>query len=192
MKRRLLYFITGFMKCRLIHSDNGRPYLERYYVGKFFGRYYFLHRFVNPHSDEWLHDHPYDRATSRVLAGGYRERRARLLGTYACYPDGYDRLVDLVMKPDRYVTRSNSLRRGDFHQIVAIEPETWTLFSHGEWAGDWGAAEPMNDRFSRMLRQGGGDIRRFGYRIIRGRPGWWLSLEVRRGWKAGREPFKTK
>lgn len=191
MNRRLLYFIAGFLKCRLIQSDNGKPYLERYFIGKLFGRYYFLHRFVHPHADEWLHDHPVDEAISLVLAGGYRERRARLAGRYASRIDGYDKIVDLVMQPDRFVTRRNILQRGDFHQIVEIEPETWTLFSHGEWTSDWGAAVPLDDHFSRQLRQNVVDIRRFAYRIIKGRPGWWLDKGVRRGWKAGREPFKT-
>ncbi len=78
MIRRALYRLTAGLRCRLISRD-GRPYLERYYLGRLGPVTAYLHRFVGRDGDEETHDHPW-RAISLVLAGSYREERARLNG----------------------------------------------------------------------------------------------------------------
>lgn len=72
--RRVLYWISGFLPCRIIGSD-GNPYLERYYLLTALGVRVYLHRFLASDPDRGYHDHPWPWAISIVLAGWYWERR---------------------------------------------------------------------------------------------------------------------
>ena len=72
--RMLLMWITSFLPARVI-SDNGHPYLERYYVCTLLGVRIYLHRFVGSDPDRGVHDHPWAWARSIVLAGWYLEER---------------------------------------------------------------------------------------------------------------------
>ena len=58
MIRRALFRYTARRPCRLIDIE-GRPYLERYYLGSLFGVTAYLHRFVGYDSDREVHDHPW-------------------------------------------------------------------------------------------------------------------------------------
>ena len=69
---KLLFWLAGFLPCRII-SDNGVPYLERYYVCTLFGVRVYLHRFVGSDPGRSLHDHPWRWAGSLVLSGWYNE-----------------------------------------------------------------------------------------------------------------------
>lgn len=76
--RRILYWLTGFLPCRIIGED-GKPYLERYYLLTALGVRVYLHRFLASDPDRGYHDHPWPWAISIVLAGWYWERtRGRL------------------------------------------------------------------------------------------------------------------
>ena len=72
--KRLLYWITSHLPCRII-SDAGRPYLERYYLCTVFGIRFYLHRFVDSDPGRGLHDHPWPWAASIILHGWYWEER---------------------------------------------------------------------------------------------------------------------
>jgi hypothetical protein len=74
---RLLYWLTGFLPTKII-SDNGRPYLERYYLFTLLGVRFYLHRFVGSDPARGLHDHPWPWAGSVVLSGYYLEERRGL------------------------------------------------------------------------------------------------------------------
>ena len=124
MIRRALYRLTAGLRCRLISRD-GRPYLERYYLGRIGPVTAYLHRFVGRDGDEETHDHPW-RAASLVLAGGYREERARLNG--AARPQ-----IRL-----RRVRWANALALHSLHRIAETEPDAWTLFVHGPRRKGWG------------------------------------------------------
>lgn len=131
--RKLLYWLSGRLPCRLI-NDGDRPYLERYYVGRLFGWTFYLHRFVASDPARGLHDHPWDRAWSLILSGWYfEETRAGL----------------------RKVRWFNRLTGDTFHRVVLpceldgkrYENETcsthkavpcWTLFAHGPYTKRWG------------------------------------------------------
>lgn len=69
-----LYWLTSRLPCRII-SDDGTPYLERYYLGTVFGVRFYLHRFVGSDPARGLHDHPWAWARSIVLSGWYFEER---------------------------------------------------------------------------------------------------------------------
>lgn len=123
---RLLYWATQWLRVRVIEVD-GRPYLERYYVGKVFGVTAYLHRFVRGDSERWLHDHPWRLAVSVVLAGKYVEERLQWL----CPTAG-------LVKKRVTVRRGNVIRGQDFHRIIEVQPGTWTLFMHGARVKGWG------------------------------------------------------
>ena len=75
MLRRLLYWLTDRLPARIINGDDGSPYLERYYVGTFFGLRAYIHRFVASDPDRGTHSHPWQRSLSLVLVGGHKEIR---------------------------------------------------------------------------------------------------------------------
>lgn len=123
MIRRLLYALSGRLPCRII-SDGDHPYLERYYVGQLFGWTFYLHRFVASDPARGLHDHPWDRAYSIVLAGSYYEQTR----------SGW-----------RLVRWFNRLTGDTFHRVVLMEgmPHVWTLFCHGPYVKRWGFMRPI-------------------------------------------------
>lgn len=116
--RRMLYWLTGFLPCRII-SDGERPYLERYFVCRLFGRNVYIHRFVASDPDRGLHDHPWSWALSIVLAGHYLEERRT--GT-------------------RTVRWLNRITADTFHRVLKPEgaADVWTLFIHGARSKEWG------------------------------------------------------
>lgn len=142
MIERLLFAITARLPCRLIDGEHGEPYLERYYLFGAFGWHAYLHRFVDSDPDRGLHDHPWDRAVSLVLTGGYDEMRP------------------LADDPDQTFTRTlrpwhiNRLRGTDFHRVVLREGRpAWTLFLHGPRVKGWGFAQ--HGDYRPMARDGG-------------------------------------
>jgi hypothetical protein len=93
---------------------NGDPYLERYHIASIFGFKIWLHRFVRKDSERHLHNHAWG-ALSLILNGGYREVVAL---------DGY-RNMDII---DYKRGQINFIRASKAHRILAVEPNTWTLF----------------------------------------------------------------
>lgn len=126
---RLLYRLTGRLRCRIILSNEGDPYLERYHLFRLpGGGGVYLHRFLASDPDRGLHDHPWDRAFGVLLTGGYRELRLAPQG------DG-ERVTERLLGPGTI----NNIRGGDFHRIVLPdEREAWTLFGHTRKYKDWG------------------------------------------------------
>lgn len=125
MVSALLKILSRYLPGRRIDGDDGRPYLERYYLGGAFGRCVYLHRFVASDPDRGVHDHPWRRAVSVVLTGGYRELRLRR-----------DRgsTVTRRVRP----LSVNVIRGDDFHRVLLDQPEAWTLFVHGPRIKGWG------------------------------------------------------
>lgn len=122
-----LYNITASMPCRLISRTEGEPYLERYYVGEWFGVTFYLHRFVQADADEELHDHPWSWMLSLILCGWYLEDVL-----YAFDPEFG---IDADTKKRKWF---NFFRASKFHRIWRAKPETWTLFMHGRRIKRWG------------------------------------------------------
>ena len=127
------FWLTSRLPCRIIDED-GRPYLERYYLGTVLGWRFYLHRFVGSDPDRALHDHPWTRAFSIILSGWYWEETRS--GT-------------------RKVRWFNALTGDTFHRVVL--PQTysikrgfsdswcWTLFFHRTGhQKDWGFLRPIN------------------------------------------------
>jgi hypothetical protein len=118
MLRRLLSKISDRLPARHIRHE-GKPYLERYYVGTVLGIRIYLHRFVACDEDG-LHDHPFRYSLSLLLAGWY-------------YEDRWGK---------RYTRRwFNFIGPNDFHRVVLpshAAHDVWTLFMHVPRTKPWG------------------------------------------------------
>jgi len=124
---RLLERISAHLPCRLIDGEGGEPYLERYYLAGALGWHAYLHRFVDSDPDRGLHDHPWGRALSLVLAGGYDEIRGE--------PGKPERTSVRFVRP----WRVNRLRGEDYHRVLLRGGRSaWTLFLHGPRIKGWG------------------------------------------------------
>ena len=164
MMRRVLFLLSGNLPCRII-NDGGNPYLERYYVGRIFFLTFYLHRFVGSDPDRGLHDHPWHRAYSFILAGFY------------------DEITRAGVQRIRWFNR---LTGDSFHRVVLPDGmrDVWTLFCHGPYIKSWGflretttAGEPVMTWVPHLYDKGetGGAQR------------WWENAP--NGW---REPRRMK
>ncbi len=132
----LLHRITDHLPCRIIDGERGEPYLERYYLFGLdriglAGWHAYLHRFVDSDPDRGLHDHPWGRAVSLVLSGGYDEIRFADAGAS-------DKRLPTATRHIR-PGRLNRLRGEDYHRIVLRDGRpAWTLFMHGPRVKGWG------------------------------------------------------
>ena len=152
MFEKLLHRLSARLPCRFIDGEHGEPYLERYYLLGAFGWHAYLHRFVDSDPDRGLHDHPWRRAVSLVLSGGYEELRPRAPGS--------GEIVRRRLRP----WRLNFLKGEDFHRVVLREGRpAWTLFMHGPRIKGWGFLQ--NGGFRIMAR----DASEFRHR------NWWQS-----------------
>lgn len=177
---RLLYRLTAKMPARLIKLD-GRPYLERYYVGQLFGVTFYLHRFVSSDSERHLHNHPWTWGRALVLSGRYDEECVTDLSPAA--PEG-------CVVQRRRVRLWNRIDGNHFHRIAAVKPGTWTLMFHGKRARvgpnrrtkGWGFLSYRPDidlvTFERFISAGGTG------------PGWWEYAPT--GENVGREPLRKR
>jgi hypothetical protein len=133
----LLTRLTDRLPCRIIDGEQGEPYLERYYVTGLFGWHAYLHRFVDSDPDRGLHDHPWSRAVSLVLTGGYDELR------FVRAPPEEDAEAPVIEPAirTRHIRpwRLNLLRGTDYHRVVLRSGRpAWTLFLHGPRVKGWG------------------------------------------------------
>jgi len=121
MRRRLLYWITDRLPCRII-SEGDAAYMERYYLFTLCGVTFYIHRFVASDPDRGWHDHPWPWAMSFILRGWYWEHTRRFDQSHR-------------------VRWFNFLLGDSFHRVVLPDgvPEVWTLFVHREGnVKDWG------------------------------------------------------
>jgi hypothetical protein len=113
-------------------QTNGDPYLTRVLLSRllpirrWFGIGVYLHHFHREDRDRWLHNHPWTWAASIVLNGSYVEQRLEgMVGKEQ---------IDEV----RTVTRFNFLRDTDYHKVLRMRGDVWTLFITGKESQDWG------------------------------------------------------
>lgn len=156
MIRKLLHRLTHDRPMREINGDDGRPYLERYFICRAFGWQVYLHHFVASDPDRGLHDHPWDRAISLVLAGGYTEVRRN---------SALDEQIKRRVGPGRL-----NLLDGRTHHRVIISPgkTAWSLFMHGPYVKPWGFYRREPDGSTRFTL------------ARNARKCWWLTAPSRR------------
>lgn len=134
--QRFLYWFSGKLRCRIINSDDGAPYLERYHLLRLpSGGGLYIHRFLDSDPDRGLHDHPWRHSIGLILSGGYHELRRYT-----------DQGKTVVRRNWIGPGRTNYITANDFHRIVLPEKsEAWTLFMHtGKFKG-WGFLEVSPD-----------------------------------------------
>jgi hypothetical protein len=164
---KLLYSITGWLRCRIIRGNRGEPYLERYHLFRLpGGGGAYIHRFLSSDPDRGLHDHPWNRALGIVLSGGYLEQRKT-----------GDGVVERILGAGSV----NRLTGEDFHRIVLPHKhQAWTLFMHSAKVRDWGFVtrdENQRETFTphnQVNDEGSHDS-------------WWKTAD--RGRQAPREPL---
>jgi len=125
-----LFKKTALDHVKYIRRDPETPYMERYFLQEDGRQYAYLHRFVRPDGDQFVHSHPWAVAKSLVLCGGYQEVR-------------YDGAAAVEVKLS--AGDENTIVQSTLHRIVSVEPETWTLFVHSDWISDWGFATDWVD-----------------------------------------------
>jgi len=169
---RLLYRLSGLLRCRIIRGNHGEPYLERYHLLRLpGGGGLYLHRFLASDPDRGLHDHPWDKAFGMVLSGGYQELRLASRG------DG-EQVVTRHLRPGSI----NRIRGGDFHRIVLPgEREAWTLFGHSRKYKDWGFVN-LDDAGQRRFQPHDAVTNESDHRL------WWRTAP--RGRRVAREPLR--
>jgi hypothetical protein len=177
MINKLLFKLSARLPCRHIRVD-GRPYLERYYLGQMFGATFYLHRFLSSDPERHTHNHPWGWGRALVLRGGYDEEVATDLTTSSA--DGY-------LSETRRIRWWNRVDGSHFHRIANAKPGTWTLFFHGPRA--------KVDRGHVTQLKGWGFLSR-GDHCVTFTPyapgpsegaGWWLTAPT--GRDAGRVPL---
>lgn len=119
--RYLLFTGSGYLKGRLIKL-NGKPYLERYYLGKIFNRTFYLHRFLQKDAERNVHNHPWKKGGSFILAGSYVQLKAVDLCPW-------ENESGAILKKEK-IRIFNSVNGNSFHRIDKVVPNTWTLFFH--------------------------------------------------------------
>lgn len=148
---RLLYWLSGFLPCRII-SDNGTPYLERYYVGTLLGVRFYLHRFVGSDPARGLHDHPWPWARSLILSGWYYEETRTGTRKVRWFNRLNGDTFHRVILPKSAVVVG--YEGGDVSGFAGSLPvvkrigapqHCWTLFWHkAEYVKPWGFLRPLD------------------------------------------------
>lgn len=122
-----------------IAAPDGSPYLSRLLLPRVWvpglgSVRPMLHQFHRPDDDRELHNHPWARAWSIILTGSYVEARLANPAVGA-----------IVLRTVRWF---NSLTDMDFHRVVELHGDVFTLFVSGERVQDWGFYDVGKDEFT--------------------------------------------
>lgn len=113
---------------KVIYRRDDDPYLTRYYIlprkRPDWCPGVYLHCFHSSDQDEELHDHPWQKAVSLIIAGSYREELRQ----------EDDSVTERVMKPGCL----NFILGDDFHRVDILAPRVWTIFISYKKYKDWG------------------------------------------------------
>lgn len=116
---------TRVLGVKTLRWADGMRYLTRYILYRFpFGLIY-LHRIHRHDPDRALHNHPWP-ARCYILWGGYSE----LVTTRATHPTWFPRTYRCG--------DVNTLSAHEYHRIVDVLPNTWTLVIAGPRYRRWG------------------------------------------------------
>lgn len=153
--------MVGAPRWVLRHPD-GSPYLTRWVLlgcdaldnhDPAIPQSAFVHRLHTADGDRHLHSHPWPWSHGHVLSGGYTEKRCTMVyGDRG--PDYITNVVKLTYGPRTVNVLNNSGMESDYHSIVHVEPNTYTLFIVGPETSGWGflvgtAAVPHKEYFKR-------------------------------------------
>jgi hypothetical protein len=128
---------NDYFKCYTIESE-GSPYLTRVLLPRLFGCRPMIHRFHRPDKD--FHNHPWEKAISIILVGGYIEVRSHANDTVSWHS----------LKPFSI----NKISRSDFHKVAMfLDDQCWTLFIAGKRVEakegeEWGFRSPDGTKYT--------------------------------------------
>lgn len=165
---KLLYRLTADLPYREI-KDDGKDYLERYYLTTRKGKRYYLHCFLGSDPGRNLHSHKWH-AWSFILCGWYWEERAwgtrKVRWFNRIDPDAFHRVV-LPFVLDRASSR----------YINRLQP-CWTLFVHNAEndVDQWGFKEDI----AHPGYPGAWMMRPYQYEKEGDQTDWWLTAKTRR------------
>lgn len=169
--RRLCEKLASKLEGHVIESPEGEVYLERYFVFRKswvpkllhdFVPSVFLHHFCLSDLDRDLHNHPWGKSVSLILAGGYTEERREI------DEEGMGVTISTrVFNPGRL----NVIRSDDFHRVTLHDPVNgcWSLFFAGQRAQDWGFWIRETDEvvpWKKYLRKNREDAKSFSEQVI--------------------------
>lgn len=157
-----LFTLTAQRPCRLIYVED-RPYLERYYMGKFFNHIVYLHRFVSSDRERHIHNHPWKKGYTWIVLGRYREESLVDL----CPQAGESGCLT-KMATRRWFGRVDG---NTFHRIHDAVPGTWTLFVHSPFLKEkgWGFMSQSPDDPQQTI---------FTTHVSRSSRKWWETQPV--------------
>jgi len=145
--RTFIIFITNFLPVKIIKDDRGVPFLYRYHIFKWGndGPGLCIHHFVSSDPDRGYHDHPWKRAVSFILCGGYQERILKNKNSKNDYTTHQRSRWTF-----NYLDGINT-----FHRVMIPEgKDAWTLFAFGGRTKTWGMVsldgeyKPMSTQIS--------------------------------------------
>ena len=125
MIRWLVVLVTNILPVKVIRDERGVPFLYRYHILALTndGPGICIHHFVKSDPDRGYHDHPWNKAVSLILCGGYSERILK--------QNAEDCSVDYYTK-ERKRWRLNWLNgKNVYHRVILDEEkgeDAWTLF----------------------------------------------------------------
>ncbi len=122
-------------------ETGGSPYLTRILfsnllpIKKWLGIGVYLHHFHRPDIDRYLHSHPWRWAASLILTGSYSEERLE-----GVIPAVGDIAATQIVTEARVARWFNFIRDTDYHKVLELHGDVWTLFITGpRTVGDgWG------------------------------------------------------
>lgn len=112
-------------RVRMIDVDGERYLMRLYITPRAWPKRFYLHYFFRGDGDRELHNHPWDRSTSLILVGGYREER-------------WDPAAEKVTVREFGPGSVNRLEHNTFHRVDLVAGGCWTLFCSEERIQDWG------------------------------------------------------
>lgn len=176
---KLLYSLTADLPYREI-KDDGKDYLQRYYLTTRNGKRYYLHCFLGSDPGRNLHSHKWH-AWSFILCGWYWEERAwgtrKVRWFNRLTPDSFHR----VILPQKMRTELVYMGQGNFKRISVQTKQKqpcWTLFCHNA-ANDvptWGFKEDI----AHPSYPGAWMMRPYQYEKEGDQTYWWLLAPTRR------------
>ena len=152
--RWLVVAITNYLPVKVIRDENGVPFLYRYHLFALSdnGPGLCIHHFVKSDPQRGFHGHPWNKATSFILCGGYSERILN--------PDSLERCAvsnSVSLETEEYTTYErkrwtfNYLNGNKvFHRVMLGEGEdVWTLFWFQKRSKTWGMVG-LDGKFKQM------------------------------------------
>ena len=118
--------LVYFTPKRILDLTDGSDYLTRYFLFRSPWLNVFLHHIHREDKDRHPHNHPWPWSYSLILRGGYCERRYTTRGVPIGGMNIYSR------------GSLNNLTEAAYHRIVAVLPNTLTLFVAGRYSARWG------------------------------------------------------